>query len=213
MIYREVVMFKYNDTKGFLVAIDGPNGVGKTTLIKKPKTKLEIEKNEVYITKEPTDTDLGKFTRNFAEHHAGISLACLVAADRYEHISAEILPELSKGKIVITDRYILSSLILQCMDNVKDTVIFSLNSEIVKPNLQIAVFANEDILQNRLLERKILTRFEKENQSHNELYYMEKGVKALQKEGIDVLMINNNNNLEENVQKIISHIVAKWRTK
>ena len=42
---------------------------------------------------------------------------------------------------------------------------------------------------------------------------MEKGVKALQKEGIDVLMINNNNNLEENVQKIISHIVAKWRTK
>ena len=68
-------------------------------------------------------------------------------------------------------------------------------------------------MQNRLLERKILTRFEKENQSHNELYYMEKGVKALQKEGIDVLMINNNNNLEENVQKIISHIVAKWRTK
>lgn len=206
-------MFKYNDTKGFLVAIDGPNGVGKTTLIKKIKTKLEMEKNEVYITKEPTDTDLGKFTRNFAEHHSGISLACLVAADRYEHISAEILPELNKGKIVITDRYILSSLILQCMDNVKDTVIFSLNSEIIKPNLQIAVFANEDILQKRLLERKNLTRFEKENQSHNELYYMRKGVKKLRREDIDVLMINNNDNLEENVQKIVSYIVTNWREK
>ena len=42
---------------------------------------------------------------------------------------------------------------------------------------------------------------------------MEKGVKELQREGIDVLMINNNDNLEENVQKIVSYIVANWRTK
>ena len=43
--------------------------------------------------------------------------------------------------------------------------------------------------------------------------HMEKGVKELQREGIDVLMINNNDNLEENVQKIVSYIVANWRTK
>lgn len=42
---------------------------------------------------------------------------------------------------------------------------------------------------------------------------MEKGVKELQREGIDVLMINNSDNLEENVQKIVSYIVANWRTK
>lgn len=93
MLYRGNVMFKDNDTKGFLVAIDGPNGVGKSTLIEEIKTQLEIENNEVYITREPTNTDLGNFTRKFSEHHSGISLACLVAADRYEHILSEILPD------------------------------------------------------------------------------------------------------------------------
>lgn len=205
-------MFKHNNTNGFLVAVDGPNGVGKSTLIEKMKTKLESENYEVYITCEPTDSELGNFTRKFAEQHSGISLACLVAADRYEHISAEILPELNKGKIVITDRYILSSLILQAMDGVKNTTILSLNSEIIKPDLQIAVFANENILQKRLSERESLTRFEKNNQSYNELCYMKKGIAELQEKNIEILLINNNDSLERNVEKIVLCIIKNWRT-
>lgn len=205
-------MFKHNNTNGFLVAVDGPNGVGKSTLIEKIKTKLESENYAVHITREPTNSELGNFTRKFAEQHSGISLACLVAADRYEHISTEILPELNKGKIVITDRYILSSLILQAMDNIRNTTILSLNSEIIKPDLQIAVFANEDNLQKRLAERKSLTRFEKNNQSHNELYYMKKGIAELQEKRVEILFIDNNDKLDRNVEKIVSCIIKNWRT-
>ena len=91
-------------TNGFLVSVDGPNGVGKSTLIESVKTRLEFRGYATYTTKEPTNTECGSFVRKFAENHSGISLACLVAADRYEHIENEILPELKKGKIVITDR-------------------------------------------------------------------------------------------------------------
>ena len=42
-------MFKYNDTKGFLVAIDGPNGVGKTTLIKKVANSITQNNPEVEL--------------------------------------------------------------------------------------------------------------------------------------------------------------------
>ena len=140
-------------------------------------------------------------------------LKCLVAADRYEHIENEILPELKKGKIVITDRYILSSLILQQMDSVNDTFIFDINSKILKPNLQVAVFADEAVLQKRLSERKVLTRFERGNQSYNEIYYMSKGVEELEKRNIDVLCINNNTDLESNVEEIVSCIIKNWRVK
>ena len=123
----------------------------------------------------------------------------------------EILPELNKGKIVITDRYILSSLILQRMDDVDTSFILALNSEIIKPDLQIAVFADEAVLQKRLSTRDIRTRFEKGNQSYNEIQYMKKGILELQKREIEVLQINNNNNLEENVKKIISYLIQKQK--
>lgn len=149
--------------------------------------------------------------REFAEQHSGVSLACMVAADRYEHIINEIMPALGEGKIVISDRYILSSLILQEMDGVGTEFILNTNSEIIKPDLQLAVIADEKILQERLSERDVLTRFEKENQSKRELDFMEKGVRELGKHNIDIMNIYNNDNLDENVEKVISYIADRWR--
>ena len=200
-------------TNGFLVAVDGPHGVGKSTLIEAIKNKLELKGYVIYTTKEPTNTECGSFVRKFAENHSGIGLACMVAADRYEHIKNEIMPELNNGKIVITDRYILTSLILQQMDNVSDAFILDLNSQIIKPNLQVAVFADEDVLQKRLLERDVLTRFEKGNQSYSELFYMNKGIVELEKSNVEVMRINNNANLDDNVEKIVSCIINNWRKK
>ena len=204
-------MLEKGNLKGFFVAIDGPNGVGKSTLIEAIKIKMESLGYIVYTTKEPTNTELGRFIRQFAEEHSGISLACLVAADRYEHIVSEIVPELKKGKLVITDRYILSSLILQEIDGVSDTFILNSNAEIIKPDLQLAVFADEDVLQKRLSERSILTRFEKGNQSNSELYYLEKGIVELEKRDVNVMRIYNNDNLKLNVEKVVSCIVNNWR--
>ncbi|MBD5396080.1 MAG: dTMP kinase [Lachnospiraceae bacterium] len=204
-------MLEKSNLDGFFVAIDGPNGVGKSTLIEAIKEKMESLGYIVYTTKEPTDTKLGRFIRRFAEGHYGISLACLVAADRYEHLMNEIIPELKKRKLVITDRYVLSSLILQQMDGVSDIFILNSNAEIIKPDLQLAVFAEENILQERLAERNVLTRFEKGNQSNSELYYMEKGIVELEKEKINVMRIYNNDNLEFNVEKVASYIVDNWR--
>lgn len=201
-----------NNTNGFLVAIDGPNGAGKSALIQAIKQRMEEQDIPVFITREPTDSEFGSFVRAFSEDHTGISLACMVAADRYKHIADEILPELKKGKIVITDRYLLSSLILQGMDGISAETILELNSDIVRPDLQIAVFATEGVLQRRLSERSELTRFEKENQSQKEIDYMQQGIVELKKNNIPVLQIDNNDNLEGNVKAIISCINERRRS-
>ena len=97
---------------GYFVAVDGPNGSGKTTVINAIAEKLGLMGYKVKVTREPTNSILGEFVRKYAEGHKGLSIACMVTADRYEHIKNEIEPMLYDGNIVITDRYILSSLIL-----------------------------------------------------------------------------------------------------
>lgn len=196
-----------NVYNGKLVAIDGPNGAGKTTIIQELRKELEKREIDTYFTKEPTGNELGCFVREYAEKSKGISVACLVAADRYQHLQDEIIPQLEKGKIVITDRYILSSLILQRMDEVSEEFIMELNNEITQPDLQIAVFADSQIIQSRLKERDSLTRFEKDNKTNIELKYMERGIQILQEKGINVFKLVNDDDLKGNVFRVIQEII------
>lgn len=199
---------KNNSFGGKLISIDGPNGVGKSTIIKAVAKKLQLYAVEVFVTKEPTNSELGVFLRDFAEKEKGLGLACLVAADRYEHLKNEIIPMLGQGKVVITDRYILSSFILQGMDNVNTTFITNINDEIIKPDLQVALFADESTIQSRLDERENLTRFEKNNQSGRELQHMNLGIEILRDLKTNILKINNQGDLDSNVDKIVSAILG-----
>ena len=192
-----------NECGGLLVAFDGPNGAGKSTLIEQVQQGLINDGLNVYTTKEPTETVLGDFTRQIAESLNGEGLTCLVAADRYNHLKQVIIPELVKGKIVITDRYILSSLILQCMDNVDASFVLAVNNMVILPDIQIAVKANVDVLHSRLYERSKLTHFEREWRSADELTYMEQGVSILIQMGVTILDVENSGCLRENVSHII----------
>lgn len=99
------------------------------------------------------------------------------------------------------------------IDGVKENFILNLNSQIIKPDLQLAIFAEEKIIQNRLKQRDKLTRFEKNNQSKKEINNMEKGIEKLKKLNIEVLSINNNDDLEYNANKIVDYIIENWRKK
>jgi dTMP kinase len=197
-----------NEYLGKLIAFDGPNGSGKSTIINCLSEKLLKHNIDFFLTKEPTESALGNFTRNAEEYLKGESFACLVAADRYQHLEEIIIPKLQEGKLVITDRYILSSLILQSLDNVDISFLMKIHEKVIAPNLQIALSAKPEILIERLKKRKTLSRFEKDNSSLEELKFMRLGLTTLQKENVDILEIDNSDNLEENTEIIMKKILS-----
>jgi len=197
---------KKSNHKGLFVAFDGPNGVGKSTLIEHTQTALVEDGINVWVTKEPTDTSLGNFTRQIAETLESESLTCLVAADRYQHLNIEIIPKLVEKQVVLADRYILSSLILQRMDNVDVDFILAINRNIILPDIQIVVTASQDVIQSRLNERDQLTRFEQGERTYEELCFLREGTEILSDFGVETITIENSGDISVNVSTIVKHI-------
>lgn len=97
------------------VAIEGIDGAGTTTQSKLVADALRARKLSVHVTHEPSARGIGKLIR--AELHGGTmpeaAMALLFAADRLDHYHNEIGPALSREEIVLSDRYVLSSLVYQ----------------------------------------------------------------------------------------------------
>jgi dTMP kinase len=103
---------------GLFVALEGGEGAGKTTQARMLAIWLREQGFDVVTTREPGATKVGMRLRALLldTAHAGMSPraeALMYAADRAEHVASVISPALSRGAVVITDRYTDSSLAYQ----------------------------------------------------------------------------------------------------
>jgi dTMP kinase len=116
------------------IAVDGPNGVGKTTLCNELVKRLGQRDQQILSLRQPSDTPLGDFIRN--EHHRiqGMSLAALVVADRLWQVETQINPALANGSIVVLDRYVASTLVLQRIDGLDPDILWKMNEQVRVPD-------------------------------------------------------------------------------
>ena len=103
---------------GLFVAFEGGEGSGKTTQARLVAIWLREIGYDVVTTHEPGATKIGMRLRALLldTAHTGMSPqaeALMYAADRAEHVSSVIKPALARGAVVITDRYVDSSLAYQ----------------------------------------------------------------------------------------------------
>jgi dTMP kinase len=103
---------------GVFIALEGGEGAGKTTQARLLAIWLRDQGYDVVTTREPGATKIGMRLRAVLldTAHAGLSARAetlLYAADRAEHVSSIILPALERGAVVVTDRYVDSSLAYQ----------------------------------------------------------------------------------------------------
>ena len=101
---------------GVLIAFEGIDGTGKSSQVRLLAATLEGQGHRVVITREPTDGVYGRQIRALFTGRDRVTPAEeleLFMADRLEHVREVIEPALRSGRIVITDRYYLSTVAYQ----------------------------------------------------------------------------------------------------
>ncbi len=177
---------------GVFVTVDGPGGAGKSTLVEHLQRWLADRGHAVHATTEPSRATLGQIARYRTDTYHGHALACLVAADRYHHLASEILPALAAGKIVLCDRYVASSYVLQRLDGVSMEFIQALNADADLPDLAVILTANPVATSERIARRGAHTRFETDSDLHRrEADLYQDSVTLLAAAGYRLLMVDS----------------------
>ena len=152
------------------ISFEGIEGSGKSSLLENLKKYYLKKKLEVIFTKEPGGTELGKDIRDILLNpESSISSEAellLIMADRIEHVTTIINPNLKKNKIIFCDRYIDSTIAYQgkgrnlSEDKIKE-LIDILNLPIPDLTILLDLPVEDGLL--RANKRNELDRFEKED--------------------------------------------------
>jgi dTMP kinase len=143
--------------RGAFICIEGLDGSGKSTQAKLLVRRLKKNLKAVY-TAEPSRGKIGTYIREnylYGERRFSIALeALLFAADRIEHLESEVFPLLNKGYLVLSDRYVYSSLAYQGATGLSLEWIESINSHAIQPDLAVFIDVNPETVMSRLKPKK-----------------------------------------------------------
>jgi thymidylate kinase len=173
------------------VVIEGVSFAGKTGTLK-VLNKLLCEKygdTNIVLTQEPW-----KETSTIENRLFGNKLLNYVTKDRSEHLKQIIIPAINKKQIVVSSRYLVSTLVYQVLDPKQpcdfDTC-WALNSGFLVPGLTVFLYASEDVIEKRAKERTEKSRFEiqADFRKNERIQYM-KVITFLRSKGWNILSID-----------------------
>ena len=105
---------------GRFIAIEGIDGSGTTLQTRLLADWLAARGHTVLETREPSHGPIGVLVRERLSVRSAplepAALALLFAADRLDHLAREVVPAIARGAVVLSDRYLLSSLAYQSLD-------------------------------------------------------------------------------------------------
>lgn len=194
---------------GYFVTIDGPGGAGKSTTVRLLARILTDRGCSVCATSQPSADQLGTIARYSTARYSGYALACLVAADRYHHQEL-IRHNRSTGKVVLCDRYVPSSYVLQRMDDVPIEFIEAINAAADVPDLAVFLTADPEVTAARISERGTRTRFENGvHSSRTEAQLYADAIRRLARRGYPVVTLDTTDKTPKAVADVIAEGIAQ----
>jgi dTMP kinase len=154
---------------GRFIVLEGIDGCGSTTQSGLLATALKARGIEVCSTCEPSTGPVGRLIRQALRSELttgdgaarGLSwaaMALLFAADRVDHVSTVIEPALASGRVVISDRYDLSTLAYQSTTSTEpgDVVpwLRAINARARRPDLTLVLDVSPELAEQRRLARR-----------------------------------------------------------
>jgi dTMP kinase len=163
------------NTKGKLISFEGSEGSGKSTQIARVAAHFQKAGRDVVTTREPGGTEIGEQIRNIIVHNSKGDEMCaetellLFTAARAQLVREVIVPALTRGAVVLTDRYLDSSTVYQgigrnlAADPVNQINRFAVGT--VMPDLTVVIDVPTEVSLARLKQRAsdLPDRMEREN--------------------------------------------------
>lgn len=203
---------KKSNFNGLFIAFEGLDGSGSSTQVGLLADRLKKEGHKAFVTKEPTNNIIGGLIRGQLTHDWKSSMECLqllFAADRAHHLHREIIPAISDGKIIISDRYFFSTIAFGSIESDREWLL-SLNERFILPDITFLI----KVPAKECLKRMINSRFELE------LFEQEAKLKKvwghydwLAKNFANVYVIDGTKSIDEISEEVFSIVLKRLNKK
>ncbi|WP_454052184.1 dTMP kinase [Clostridium sp. Marseille-Q7071] len=199
--------------KGLLIALEGPDGGGKSTQIRMLCDYLETKNHEVLLTREPGGTDISEKIRQIILDNSNSEMcdmceALLYASSRAQLAEEVLKPALERGCIVLSDRFVYSSIVYQGIgrglgiDRIKYINDAALNG--VKADLTIMINVSYEEGLKRKSNQRDLDRLENSgNNFHKKVY---EGYQYIATNMDNIIVIDGNRSLQEVHEDIVREV-------
>ena len=152
---------------GLFIVLEGIDGAGTTTQSAELAKFLESKGERAIVTSQPSRGPIGRLIRQILKEKLQTELpdgqseavdpetvALLFAADRLNHLQAEVRPYLAQGTHVICDRYVVSSFVYQGVE-VEIDFVRRINALALEPDLMFFVKVDPEVAMRRIEDSRL----------------------------------------------------------
>jgi dTMP kinase len=204
--------------RGLFIVLEGPDGAGISTQTALLQAGLMQHGMKALATKEPTSGPIGSVIRQGLSHRLVYPpnqslgddvMALLYAADRLDHLRADIMPRLEAGTHVVCDRYRLSSYAYQGASLGQEWV-RALNNRSIAPDVTFFIDVPPEVSQSRIEKRGNYVELYETDERLRPVYanYL-RLIEQARSEGENIITVDGKLSVEEVAASILQHVLER----